>query len=75
MDDNGLTSNVRTVDILEVLNNEFLFIDSKVDTSKNLFISGKHVDDFYAIDYLALIPLLIKSIQELNDRIKIYIAK
>ena len=34
-------------------------------------MSGKHVDDFYTIDYQALIPILIKGIQELNDEIKI----
>ena len=39
--------------------------------NKNLFISGKHVDNFHAIDYQALIPILIKGMQELNDEIKI----
>ena len=32
-------------------------VKSKTDHTKNLFISGKHVDDFHAIVYLALIPL------------------
>ena len=71
VDNEGFTSNIRTIDVLEISNNEFSFMDSKIDTSKNLFISGKHVDDFHAIDYMALIPLLIKGIQELNDEIKI----
>ena len=75
IDNEGITSNIRTVDIIEVLNNEFSFIDSKTDTTKNLFISGKHVDDFHAIDYMGLIPLLIKSIQELTERINILESK
>ena len=54
-----------------VSNNKFSFIDSKTDTSKNLFISGKHVGDFNALDYMSLIPILIKGMQELNDEIKI----
>ena len=54
IDNEGITSNIRTVDIIEVLNNEFSFIDPKTDTTKNLFVSGKHVDDFKTIDYLAL---------------------
>ena len=67
----GITSNIRTVDILDISNNEFTFIDSKIDTNKNLFISGKYVDDFHTIDYQALVPILIKGMQELNDEIKI----
>ena len=65
----GLTSNIRTVDISDVCENEFSFIDSKIDTTKNIFISGKHVDDFHSIDYQGLIPILKKSIQELNEKI------
>ena len=34
-------------------------------------LSGKHVDDFHTIDYQALIPILINSVKELNDEIKI----
>jgi len=34
----GITSNIRTVDILDISNNEFSFIDSKIDTTKNIFI-------------------------------------
>ena len=71
----GITSNIRTVDILDISNNEFSFIDSKIDTNKNLFISGKHVDDFHTIDYQALIPILIKSIQELNVKINLLESK
>ena len=33
-------------------------------------ISGKHVDDFHAIDFMGLIPILIKRIQELNKKKK-----
>ena len=71
----GITSNIRTVDILDISNNEFSFIDSKIDTNKNLFISGKHVDDFHTIDYQALIPILIKSTQELTERVDILESK
>ena len=46
-----MTSNIRTVDISDVSNNEFTFSDSKIDTTKNLFISGKHVNDFHTINY------------------------
>ena len=63
------------VDIIEVLNNEFSFIDSKTDRNKNLFISGKHIDDLNAIDYMGLIPILIKSNQELNERINLLESK
>ena len=56
---------------MDISNNEFSFIDSKIDTNKNLFISGKRVDDFHTIDYQALVPILIKGMQELNDEIKI----
>ena len=35
IDDKGITSNIRTVDILDISNNEFSFIALKVDTSKN----------------------------------------
>ena len=66
----GITSNIRTVDILDISNNEFSFIDSKINNN-NLFISGKHVDDFHTIDYQALVPILINSVKELNDEIKI----
>ena len=66
----GITSNIRTVDILDISNNEFSFIDSKINNN-NLFISGKHVDDFHTIDYQAIIPILINSVKELNDEIKI----
>ena len=34
------TSNIGTVDVLDISKNEFSFIDSEVDTSTNLFISG-----------------------------------
>jgi len=66
----GITCNIRTVDILDISNNEFSFIDSKINDN-NLFISGKHVDHFHTIDYQALIPILIKSIQELNEKINL----
>ena len=56
-------------------NNNFSFIDSKIDTTKKLFISGKDVDDFHAIDYLALLPLLIESVQELNKNINFLESK
>ena len=71
--EDGITSNIRTVDVTNITDNEFSFIDSKVDTTKNIFISGKHtyVDDFKTIDYLALILISIKSIQELTERINI----
>ena len=75
INDEGLTCNIRTVDILEVSDNEFSFIDSKIDTTKNLFISGKHVNDFKSIDYIALIPILIKAIQELNEKINLLESK
>ena len=71
----GITSNIRTVDILDISNNEFSFIDSKVDSTKILFISGKHVDDFNTIDYQGLIPILMKSIQELNEKINLLESK
>ena len=73
--EDGITSNIRTVDVTNITDNEFSFIDSKVDTTKNLFISGKHVDDFHTIDYQALIPILIKSIQELNEKINLLESK
>ena len=73
--EDGLTSNIRTVDVTNISNNEFSFIDSKIDTTKNIFISGKHVDDFHSIDYQGLIPILIKSIQELNEKINILESK
>ena len=38
-------------------------------------LSGKHVDDFHTIDYQGLIPILIKSIQELNEKINLLEAK
>jgi hypothetical protein len=70
INNDGITSNIRTVDIIDISNNEFSFIDSKLNNN-NLFISGKHVDDFHTIDYQALIPILINSVKELNDEIKI----
>ena len=73
--DNGINSNIRTVDIIEVSDNNFSFIDSKINTNKNLYISGKHVNDFHAIDYMGLIPILIKSIQELTERVNILESK
>ena len=57
IDNDGITSNIRTVDIIEVSDNDFSFIDSKIDTTKNLFISGKHVDNFHTIDYQGFIPI------------------
>ena len=64
--EDGLTSNIRTVDISDVCENEFSFIDSKIDTTKNIFISGKHVEDFHTIDYQGLIPILIKSMMRFD---------
>ena len=39
--DEGYISNVRTVDVIEVneKENEISFVDSKIDTKRNLFIS------------------------------------
>ena len=71
IDDEGITNNIRTVDIIEVSNDEFSFIDNKIDSNKNLYISGKHVQDYHAIDYNGLIPILIKGIQELPGEITI----
>ena len=51
--------------------NEFTFIDDKIYPNKNLYISGKHVQGYHAIDYNGLIPILIKGIQELNGEITI----
>ena len=48
--------------------NEFSFIESKIDTTKKLFINGKHVDEFHAIDYLDSIPILLEGIQELTKK-------
>jgi len=71
IDDEGITNNIRTVDIIEVSNNEFSFIDTNIDSNKNIYISGKHTNDFHAIDYIGLIPILIKGIQELSGEITI----
>ena len=71
INDEGITNNIRTVDIIEVSNNEFSFIDSNIDSNKNLYISGKHVQDYHAIDYNGLIPILIKGIQEFNEKINL----
>ena len=72
IDDKGYTSNIRTVDICDISNNnEFSFIDDKIDQNKNIYISGKHTNDFHAIDYIGLIPILIKGIQELTGEITI----
>ena len=38
-------------------------------------MSGKHVDDFHSIDYQGLIPILIKSIQDLNEKINLLESK
>ena len=51
--DKGFKSNIRTVGILDISNDEFSLIDSKEHTSKKIFISGNHVDDFHAIDYMS----------------------
>ena len=75
IDKDGISSNIRTVDILNKSDNKFSFIDSKIDTNKNLHISGKHVNDFHAIDYMGLIPILIKSIQELTEKFNILESK
>ena len=75
IDNNSIISNIRTVDIIEVTDHDFKFIDYKIDPNKNLYISGKHVDDFKTIDYQSLIPILIKSIQELTERINILESK
>ena len=75
IDNDGITSNIRTVDIIEVTDNDFSFIDSKINTNKNLYISGKHVEDFHSIDYIELIPILIKSVQELTERVNILESK
>ena len=69
------SSNIRTVDTSNLFENEFSFIVSKIDTTKNIFISGKHVEDFHTIDYQGLIPILIKSIQELNEKINLLESK
>ena len=69
IDDKGYTSNIRTVDICDISNNEFSFIDDKIDPNKYIYISEKHTNDFHAIDYIGLIPILIKGIQELNEKI------
>jgi len=58
IDNDGITSNIRTVDTIEVTDNDFSFIDSKINTNKNLYISGKHVEDLHSIDYIGLIPIL-----------------
>ena len=72
IDDKGYTSNIRTVDICDISNNnEFSFIDDKIDQNKNIYISGKHTNDFHAIDYIGLIPILIKGMQELTGEITI----
>ena len=71
IDMEGFTNNIQTVDISDISNNEFSFIDDKIDSNKNLYILGKHIQDYHAIDYNGIIPILIKSIQELNDEIKI----
>ena len=47
----------------------FSYIDNSRDIGKHIFISGKVVNDFNTIDYLGLIPILIKSIQELTERV------
>ena len=54
--------------IYDISNNELSFIDDKIDSNKNLYISGKHVQDYHAIDYNGIIPILIKGTQELTER-------
>ena len=57
--------------LTDISDNVFSFIDNKIDINKKLYLSGKHVIDFHTIDYQALIPILINSVKELNDEIKI----
>ena len=38
IDNDGMTSNIRTIDIIEVSDNNFSFIDSKINTNKSLYI-------------------------------------
>ena len=70
-----MTSNIKIANITSVNNKEFSFIDSKIDISKNLLISGKYVDNFMQIDYIGLISILIKGIQELTERINLLESK
>ena len=50
-----------------------LFILKQILIKK--IISGKHVDDFFTINHQALIAILIKPIQESNEKVNLLESK
>ena len=66
IDNDSYTTNIHTADIVSITPNTVSFYDKSHDPDKNIFISGKNVSDLHVIDYMALVPILIKSVQELS---------
>ena len=63
------------VKITEIINDKSFKTDIDVDVKDKYFIYGKYVDDFKAIEHNCLLPIMLKSIQELNARVKELEAK
>ena len=57
------TSNAQTIDVLDVSSTKFAFMHSKIGTDKT-YLYVVNMLMIFTQQYLALIPLLIKSIQE-----------
>ena len=58
------------VKITEIISDKSFKIDMVEDLQDQFFIYGKFVDDFKAIEHNDLLPVMIKSIQELNAKNK-----
>tara|TARA_R110002096_G_scaffold142908_2_gene298494 strand:+ start:369 stop:1850 length:1482 start_codon:yes stop_codon:yes gene_type:complete len=63
------------VNITEIINDKSFKTDIDVDVKDKYFIYGKYVDDFKGIEHNGLLPIMLKSIQELNARVKELEAK
>jgi len=63
------------VTITEMISDKSFKINMIEDLQDQFFIYGKIVDDFKAIEHNDLLPVMIKGIQELNERLAILEAK
>jgi len=63
------------VKITEIINDKSFKTDIDVDVKDKYFIYGKYVDDFKGIEHNGLLPIMLKSIQELNAKVKELEAK
>jgi hypothetical protein len=59
----------RCVTISNVSEQTFTFTDTEYVPGRSIFVIGRRVSDFRAIDYIGLIPILINSIKDLHSQI------